>query len=259
MRIIYTPKKILCVMQTLKKNSKDRLILCLIFIMPLSLALLFISYFYSSVTMAEEMSVLKGMIMDIREEPVEGAEVFIYNSQDVRRPADFISSKTDKSGNFQMELPPGRYWAVARVRSGEEYGPLVPGDKHSGDPEEIELAPGEELKYDFIVVDIRETARLKRKTREDYIKIKGRVMDKNKIPLAGIYIIANRDKKHSGIPEYISAWTDDTGYYTLYIPRGKYYIGYARSFPPDKDYRIYSEAVLDADEVDFDIIIDKGE
>jgi hypothetical protein len=215
--------------------------------------------FYASTLQAEDHALLKGTVLDIKEMPVEGAEIFIYDSPDVRRPADFISAGTGKDGTFQLDLPAGIYWAVARLRSGDQFGPLMPGDKHSGDPVEIELAPGEELEHDFTVVDIRETARLKRKTREDYIRIKGRVLDTHNNPVEKVYVIANKDKECPLIPDYLSAWTDNKGHYILYIPRGRYYIGYARSFPPNQDYRIYSEAVFDADEVDFVIIISRNE
>jgi hypothetical protein len=157
-----------------------------------------------------------------------------------------------------MDLPPGTYWAVARLRTGETYGPLKPGDKHSGDPVEIELALGEVLDQNFTVVDIRETARLKKKTREDYVSIRGRVLDRNNMPVEKMYVIANKDKKCSGIPDYLSAWTDRTGSFTLYVPRGKYSIGYASSFPPGQDCVIQSEEVFNVDVVDFVIIIDKS-
>ena len=221
--------------------------------------LLGILCFSASTTRAEESTLLTGTVFDIKAVPVEGAEIFIYDSPDVRRPADFISAGTGKDGSFQMDLPAGIYWAVARIRSGDKFGPLMPGDKHSGDPVEIELAYGEELVQDFTVIDIRETSRLKKKTREDYIKIKGRVLDKNSTPVENVYVIANKNKKCPVIPDYLSAWTDINGHYTLYVPMGRYYIGYATSFPPEQGCRVYSEAVFDADEVDFVIIINRSE
>jgi len=230
----------------------------LLIILTLSV-LLCILCFSASATGAEDRALLKGTVLDIKAMPVEGAEIFIYDSPDVRRPADFISAGTGKDGSFQMDLPAGIYWAVARIRSGDQFGPLMPGDKHSGDPVEIELAPGEELVQDFTVVDIRETSRLKKKTREDYVKIKGRVLDMNNIPVEKAYVIANKNKECHVIPDYLSAWTDNKGHYTLYIPKGRYYIGYAMSFPPEQDCRVHSEAVFDADEIDFVIIIDRSE
>lgn len=238
------------------RNARSALILNIILLLSVSPAL----FFSPAVTMAEEKSVLKGRVLDTEEKPVEGAEIFIYGSPDVRRPADFMSARTDKEGLFSVVLPIGKYWAVARLRKGtERYGPLMPGDKHSGEPVEIDITPNSEIEKDFTVVDIREVTRLKKKIREDYIKIKGRILDKNGFPVKMVYAIANKNKVIAEMPDYLSAWTDDEGYYTLYIPRGKYYIGYATVFPPAKDYNINREVVLEADKIDLDIIINSGE
>jgi hypothetical protein len=205
---------------------------------------------------AEENSFFKGKVLDTEEKPVEGAEIYIYNSSDVKRPADFISSRTDKEGRFHVALPIGRYWAVARLRSGEKYGPLMPGDKHSGDPVEIELTSNKESEKDFIVADIREIVRSKQKIREDYFKIKGRIIDKNGFPAKMVYAIANNNKVITEIPDYVSTWTDEEGNYTLYLPKGKYYMGYATEFPPGQKYTLIKEIVLESDKSDLDIITD---
>ena len=39
---------------------------------------------------AAEPAVLEGMIFDIDEKPVASAEIYIFDSPDVKRPADFI-------------------------------------------------------------------------------------------------------------------------------------------------------------------------
>ncbi len=227
------------------------LILNIIFLFPILPA----SSLFPAITIAEEKSIFKGRVLDIEEKPVEGAEIFIYSSPDVRRPADFMSARTDKEGRFSVGLPTGKYWAVARLRKGtERYGPLMPGDKHSGEPVEIYLTPNSEIEKDFTVVDIREVTRLKKKIREDYIKIKGRILDKNGSPVKMVYAIANKNKVIAEMPDYLSAWTDDEGYYTLYIPRGKYYIGYATVFPPGHEYSLNTGAVFETDKSDMDII-----
>ena len=238
------------------RKARSALILNIILLLSVSPAL----FFSPATIMAEEKSIFKGRVLATEEKPVEGAEIFIYNSPDVRRPADFMSTKTDKSGRFSVVLQEGKYWAVARLRKGtERYGPLMPGDKHSGEPVEIELTPNSEIEKDFTVVDIREVTRLKKKIREDYIKIKGRILDKNSSPVKMVYAIANKNKVITEMPDYLSAWTDDEGFYTLYIPRGKYYIGYATAFPPAKDYNINREVVFEADKIGLDIIINIGE
>ena len=254
-RIVCRFHRNLLVSQRLKDTAPVRILFHALFIMLLCIA--FFSFPLPPIR-AEGTAHFTGDVLDVKGVPVEGAEIFVYDTDEVKRPADFISAKTRKDGRFRMDLPAGTYWVVARLRSGERYGPLKPGDKHSGDPVEIELAPGEVLEQNFIVVDIRETARLKKKTREDYVVIRGRVLDKNKMPVEKMYVIANKDKKCSGIPDYLSAWTDRTGSFTLYVPRGKYFIGYASSFPPGGNCVIKSEEAFNADTTDFVIIIDKS-
>ena len=66
---------------------------------------------YSS-TAAVEKLILKGNVTDVEGEAVRGAEIYIYDSPDTRRPADFISARTGISGGFSISLAAGRYWAV---------------------------------------------------------------------------------------------------------------------------------------------------
>ncbi len=175
---------------------------------------------------------ISGLITDPSGAPISGGEVYVYTSSNTRRPADFISSKTDNSGRYRLAIPPGKYWMVARVRRGERYGPLMPGDKHSGAPERIHITTGKELTRDFNVADLREAAGKMRKTPEDYVTIKGRILSAQGKPLAQRYVVAQKKKKPSGLPDFISGWTDADGRYTLYLPKGRYRLAAASMFPP---------------------------
>lgn len=185
---------------------------------------------------------------------MEGARLFVYDSPAVRRPADFMCGPTGKEGLFRLVLPPGKYWAVARVKKTEGYGPLMPGDKHSGEPAEIDLAAGREVNQDFIVADLREAGKIKTRDREGPVKITGRVIDEKGSPITNGYAIANRTEKISGIPDYVSAWVDVEGRYTLYLPPGKYYLGSAVTFPPDQPLSLKGPVMLNADRSNLDII-----
>jgi len=73
-------------------------------------------------------------------QPVAGAEVYLYDSKQVKRPADFISPKTKTDGSYKLTVPAGVYWAVAILRrTGPSFGPLQVGDKHSGEPLVLDL------------------------------------------------------------------------------------------------------------------------
>ncbi len=176
--------------------------------------------------------VLKGRILDAGGKPVEGGEVFVYDSIKTRRPADFISPKTERDGLYRIEIPAGTYWVVARVRNGAKYGPLAWGGKHSGEAVEVEAAPGGELPLDFTVTDVREMARDQHKEGEGYRRVAGRLLDREGKPVRGGYAFARRDRNGSQFPDFISPWSDEEGGYTLFLPPGKYCLGGSIAYPP---------------------------
>ncbi len=212
----------------------------------------------ASAAEAREMAVFHGRVLDAQGSPVAGASLFVYNSPEVKRQADFISAETDRDGRFRMIVPPGTYWAVARLKKDKTYGPLRPGDKHSGDPEALELSPGADLMKDFIVTDIREAARLVKKTREDVVKIQGRIVDAEGLPIKDAYVAAWKAGGTSRFPDYLSAWTGDQGSYSLYLPRGKYSIGASMRFPPDGENVLRRDILIEKDSSNVDILFGRN-
>jgi hypothetical protein len=221
-----------------------------------SLALTF-SLFCHGEAIAAETSLLKGNVTDLEGRPVEDAVIFIYQSANTRRQPDFVSPKSDKEGRFSIALPPGRYWAVARVKKDEEMGPVPSGGKHSGEPAEIDVTGTGDFEKDFVVADIREIARAGRKTGAEVVKITGRILDSDSRPVKMAYAIANRSDTLSEVPDYCSGWTDEAGYYALYLPRGKYRMGAAASFPPGKGDLNFKEMIIEGDKKELDIIVNK--
>lgn len=189
--------------------------------------------------------VMRGKVADGDGRPVEGAEIYIYDSARIRRPADFITPKTDGSGQFRIELPVReRYWVVARVRKGDQFGPLMPGDKHSGEPVEIEPGDRKELERDFVVAGIQDVSLKKQKTRADFVRVKGRVIDKNGLPMQKVFVFASRSKTVAQLPDYISAWTDGAGMYRLYLPEGEYYLGIASEFSSGAKFAVIKKVLI---------------
>lgn len=193
---------------------------------------------------ALETFVLTGQIMDIDAKPVAGAELFVYDSAITRRPADFISARTGQDGRYSLTLPRKKVWTVARVRSGDKFGPLLPGDRHSGEPLLLEPDETGALHQDFTVVDIREAVRQKQKVRSDFLSVTGHVVDQSGKPLRNAYVFAHSKRIVRGIPEHISAWSDESGAYTLYLPPGLYYLGASTIFPPPQGSSAGRELVL---------------
>ncbi len=201
-----------------------------------------------------EAAVLSGKIADSEGLPVEGARVYLYDSAEVRRSANHISAPTGVDGLYRMNASPGRYWSIARLKKTEGYGALMTGDRHSGDPAEIEIFPGKEITRDFVVTDLREAMKLKARERGRLIRISGKIIDEKGSPVPGAYAIAHRSRTLAGIPDHLSAYVDKEGRYMLFLPEGNYYIGSATSFPPGNDSVMNAQALIDADRTDMDIV-----
>ena len=201
---------------------------------------------------------LTGKVSDASGLPVEGAMVFIYSSPAVRQSADFMSAPTEKDGIYRLLLPPGRYWAVARLKKSIGFGPLMPGDKHSGEPLEVDLMSEKEVTLDFTVTDLREAMNIREKTREVAVRVTGRIVDEKGISLGGVYAVAGKRERMPGVPDYLSAWSDADGRYTLYVPKGTYYLGSASAFPPGQTYVGSGVITVDGDKGGVDIVRNSG-
>jgi hypothetical protein len=199
-------------------------------------------------------TVLKGHITDPKGVSVEGAMVYVYVSAEVRRNADFISPRSDGEGNYRMVLPPGTYWVVARDKHSDGYGPLMPGDRHSGEPEEVEVGPGETVK-DFIVADLRDAILWKRKERENLVKITGTVVDAKGAPVTKVYVIASRTARVARVPDHLSPWVDAGGRFVLYVPPGKYFLGATALFPVTGGIFLDRELTVKTDLSDLQIVV----
>lgn len=205
---------------------------------------------------AETTHTLKAKMTDIEGRPLEGGKLFLYDSTNVRRPADFISSVSDRAGQIEIVLPPGKYWGVARFKADGKYGPLMPGDKHSGEPIEIDMTTGGS-EADFVVADIRELGQKKRASATDALRIKGRILNSKGEPVADAFVFAGRSKEFAELPDFISAWSRDDGVYELYLPPGvTYYAGVSRHFPLNNREGLSRQVVIEPGKIDIAIDID---
>jgi len=191
------------------------------------------SLFFCCSAALSEAALIRARIHDITGKPVQGVKIFLYESSNVRKPADFISEGSDAAGKAVVTVPKGIYRAVARLKKGALYGPLMPGDKHSGEPVEIDCSEDGETETDFVVADIREIGQKKRTSNAETIRLSGRILDQEGNPVAQAYAFAHSGKEIEYVPEYLSTWTDQNGNYTLYLPAtGSFFVGSARQFPP---------------------------
>jgi hypothetical protein len=219
-------------------------------ILQIVLILGFATATIDSKAVAADSQILKVKVSDIEGRPMEGAKLFLYDSANVRRPADFISALSDRTGRMQIILPPGKYWGVARFKADGKYGPLLPGDKHSGEPIEVDLtlAGGD---ADFVVSDIRELGQKKRASSTDLLRLRGRALDAQGVPVAQVFVFANITREFGELPDFVSAWTGEDGRYELYLPPGnKYYISASRQLPLKSQEERVKPVVVEPEKID---------
>lgn len=192
---------------------------------------------------ADDTFTLQGVVSTLAGEPVQGAEIYVYLSANTRRPADFISSKSGMNGVYKLILPRATYWGVARIKKGERFGPLQPGDKHSGEPVKIEANTEKSVTLDFTVADMQELAQRREKGREELMEISGTITANGK-GVAGAYVYAKVGRISATLPEYFSEWSDAAGKYRLKLPEGNYFIGCDREFPPAENNVTLHEIAL---------------
>jgi len=201
---------------------------------------------------------LHGVVTDVDGHPVQGAEVAIYRTKNVKKPADFVSSLTTADGTYALTVPAASYWAVAVLRKGEKrFGPLDFGDKHSGEAVVIEIAPGAELTHDFRVMDLREAAKQNQKKNTELVRLSGRLLDAGGKPLAMAYAVADKGQRVKEMPTYLSAWSDDSGSYLLLVPKGHLYLGAATAYPPAPEQALEKEITLENDQEGVDLVVPK--
>ena len=235
----------------------DKLVIRKKYFEPFFLAC-FLLVFLRGAANAEENGTLTGLVMDVAQQPVAGVEVYVYDTTNIRRPADYISAPTDNNGEFRVTLPPGRYWTVARFRQGgQKFGPLLPGDKHSGLPLEVDIMPGEELDEEYIVADLEETSQLTVKFDTTYIKVEGIIVTKDGKPVENGYVFANRQPAAKKIPDFVGPWTDKKGRFTLYLPEGTFYFAPASTFPPGLDVVPEQKVSIDSNTKNINIVSEK--
>ena len=144
-------------------------------------------------------------------------------------PSHTMSSPTDKDGRYQVNLPPGTYFVVARKRiSGNPTGPLSPGDYYSEHQRVVtDVVAGKIAVIDLPIVLMNNPMFFKRDVAslETDTAIRGRIVDKEGKPVFGAFGMAYNDPDLKRLPDYVSTLSDNDGRFTIYLPRGgSYYL-----------------------------------
>lgn len=179
-------------------------------------------------------------------EPVERAYLYGYATAEgfFHGPADFVQPVA--KGNFSVNVPPGKYYLVARKRAkGGMYGPIEMGDKlnfYAGNP----LVIGER---EEVVIEIPMAERLS-SLEEDESTERGRkikLVDADGKPLASFYVLAYGNADRSGPPAATSALTDKNGETFIHLPpEAKYLRGRATLGGPLSENETYIDGEASA-------------
>lgn len=144
-------------------------------------------------------------------------------------PSHNMSNPTDAEGHYQVNVPPGTYFVVARKRgSGNPTGPLSPGDYYSEHQRVVtDVVAGKLAVVDLPVVLINNPMFFKRDVAslETDTAIRGRIIDQEGKPVFGAFGMAYNDADFKRLPDYVSTLSDNDGHFTIYLPKGgSYYL-----------------------------------
>ncbi len=182
--------------------------------------------------------------------PMAGAHVYAYRdmTKNLFGVADDLSRSTAEDGSYRLPLAPGDYGVVARKRqSGATSGPLSTGDMYDNRAglSPVTVRAGAFTPVDFSLLTMREPMFFKRDpTVATLTGVKGRVVDEKGFPVPGAFAIAYDSSDMKRLPDYASTLTDDSGRFTLFLPKGgTYWLGartHVRDMPkPEEPYALY--------------------
>jgi len=143
--------------------------------------------------------------------PAEKVYLYVYgdSATGFRGPAQLVQPVA--SGAFQVRLPPGTYFLVARKRArGGTYGPIEIGDLFNFYPRNpVAVAPDEEVRLEIPLIE-----RLSQ-LEEDPKAFRGvrvRVLDASGKPVPDFYVLAYPSAMRAGPPLAVSAPTGADGW-----------------------------------------------
>ena len=178
---------------------------------------------------------ISGMVIDkATEKPLQGAYVNIYPDaiSNLLGPSQYISTPTNNSGHYQLDVPPGTYYVVSRKRmSGESSGPLSPGDLFSDHQRIVTTVVAGKLSIvDLNLAPMKAPMFFKKSTidtRSD-TGIRGMLTDSNGNPVPGSFAVAYNNSDIKRLPDYASTLSDRNGNFVIYLPQGGIYYLSAR-------------------------------
>ena len=190
---------------------------------------------------------------------VSGAGVAFYLDASTQfRGPGYLEAWTDERGSFETRLSPGRYWLLARRRSGSQaFGPLEVGDDfgfYPGNP--LEIRAGERVNVTIPTVRVLKKSGWSTSSALR-TRVSGTIRDAAGRPLPGFRAFLHAKATMLGKPEFVSEPSGPDGAYLIWVDReGVYYLGARTEIGRAREERelfgLYSSAPDHAIEVRLD-------
>jgi hypothetical protein len=160
--------------------------------------------------------------------PVAGAAVAFYLDAATQfRGPGYLEVETDERGAFEARVSPGRYWVVARRRSGAQpYGPLEVGDDFGFYPSNpLVVRAGERVAIRIPSVPVLKKSGWSGPSALRS-RVSGTIRDAAGRPLSGYRAFLHAKAAMLGKPEFVSEPSGTDGAYLIWVDReGTYYLG----------------------------------
>lgn len=155
-----------------------------------------------------------------------GVSFYLDASTQFRGPG-YLETQTDAAGVFEARVSPGRYWIVARRRSGSHpFGPLEVGDDFGffpGNP--LAVLAGERVAVDIPAVRVLKKSGWSGPSTLR-TRVGGTIRDAAGRPLPGYRAFLHAQATMLGKPEFVSDPSGPDGAYLIWVDReGVYYLG----------------------------------
>lgn len=171
---------------------------------------------------------------------IPGATVAFYLDASTQfRGPGYLEAQADERGTFEARVSPGRYWLVARRRSGQQpYGPLEIGDDfgfYPGNP--VEVRAGERVAVRVPAVRVLKKSGWSAPSALR-VRVSGTIRDAGGRPLPGYRAFLHAQASMLGKPEYVSDPSGPDGAYLIWVDReGVFYLGARAEIGRSRDVR----------------------
>lgn len=166
-------------------------------------------------------------------EPQAGAMIFVYTDlgSHLKGMGYAMGGPTDEGGLFEVALPPGTYYLLARLRQGAgRLGPLKAGDLIGylpGNP--VRVAQGEVTRVALPLLEVPQKVDQAKDRLFGRTAIHGVIVDAGGNPVSGVRAVLYDNPQMLNRPLFVSRPSDPDGRFVLSFPHGGTYYLAARN------------------------------